>query len=359
MIFIFNFDKIDLEFPGEDDKRTNAISLGDIDDNGIIDLVMMNGHGETNQIIIHTFNHRNSSSYDEVSLPGISSSLSTNAIGVGDFDRDSLLDIVVANEDGPNQLLLQRVDGSFTVKYFPADATIQTRSLVVADLNSDGSLDIIMANCDGPNIVLINDGDADFSTNTIKISGDEDKDDHCTSAIAVGDFDLDRVVDLVVGNSNGPNELHMNNGDGTFEFRELPGGSRVTTSIVVGDLEQSGHLSIVVGNDGQPNQVLTQNNNELIGDDYSYIESSASSLDSAFRVIELPDLTFYQQTRAVAVGDFDGDNRLDIIIGTNANEPDVVLYNKGNLAFEATELPESTDRSTAALSVGDFTGSGV
>jgi hypothetical protein len=86
-----------------------------------------------------------------------------------------------------------------------------------------------MANCNAPNIVLMNDGkNADFSTSSIvKISDDED--DHCTTVIAVGDFDLDRVVDLVVGNSNGPNELHMNNGDGTFEFRELPGGSRVTT----------------------------------------------------------------------------------------------------------------------------------
>jgi hypothetical protein len=69
----FSFDFVELDFPGEGDKRTNAISLGDIDDNGIIDLVMMNGHGETNQIITHTFNYRSRSSYDEVYLPGLSS----------------------------------------------------------------------------------------------------------------------------------------------------------------------------------------------------------------------------------------------------------------------------------------------
>ena len=51
------------------------------------------------------------------------------------------------------------------------------------------------------------------------------------------------------------------------------------------------------------------------------------------------------------------DKHLDIII-CNSNEPDVVLYNKGNLTFDPTELPDSTDRSTAILSIGDFTGNG-
>jgi hypothetical protein len=87
--------------------------------------------------------------------------LKTNAIFAADIDNDSLLDIVIGNEDRKNQLLINSGNGNYQngVINFPNSGTLITYCVFAADLNNDRMLDIVVGSGNGSNQLLINTGD--------------------------------------------------------------------------------------------------------------------------------------------------------------------------------------------------------
>jgi hypothetical protein len=90
---------------------------------------------------------------------------SLSAIGVGDFDADGALDLVVTSwMSAQARVLLGRGDGSFEMGSTTATGA-QPMSLAVADFDADGRLDVAVANQLSKNVsVLHGNGDGTFVT---------------------------------------------------------------------------------------------------------------------------------------------------------------------------------------------------
>ncbi|NIO16480.1 MAG: hypothetical protein GTN70_05710 [Deltaproteobacteria bacterium] len=287
--------------------RTIALSLGDVDNDGDLDLIEGN---ELNNIL-----WTNRSVPDN--LPGIfidtdrflgNRTAITTSLALGDVDRDFALDIVVGNRGEVNQVLINDGSGLFADLPQGFNEPSDTRSVALGDLDSDGDLDIVVGNFIQPNQVLFKDGFG-FFTNSGQNLGDPN-----TVSVALGDVDGDGDLDIVAGNENQLNRVWLNFNDrtglptGVFVEKLQPNfTASATSSIALGDVEGDGDLDIVEGNFGQPNRIWL---NDGLGNFTPDIQALGSS-----------------NTTSLDLGDVDGDGDLDIVEG-NFGEPNRVWLNQ-------------------------------
>jgi hypothetical protein len=126
-----------------------------------------------------------------------SGGLYSDAVVLGDLNRDGKLDLVVANEyasssgtNGSVGVLLGNGDGTFQAVVNTSTPTPLggLRSLALADFDGDGKLDLAVG---AGNLLLLGNGDGTFQTPIVLGAGGP--------GIAVGDFNHDRRPDLAVG----------------------------------------------------------------------------------------------------------------------------------------------------------------
>ena len=169
-------------------------------------------------------------------------------IAVGDYDNDGHLDFYVTNY-GPNVLYRNDGDGTFTdvTREAGVDDSRFSASSAFLDYDSDGDLDLYVANylsftakgnrkCGGagrdycspsvyqplPDRLFRNEGDGKF-TDVSEEAGLGTALGHGLGVIA-GDFNFDDRLDIYVANDGTPNQLWVNQGDGTFEDLGLISG---------------------------------------------------------------------------------------------------------------------------------------
>lgn len=170
----------------------------------------------------------------------------------------------------------------------------------MGDLTADGVPDVVAANFvvapKDASKVYVNDGRGRFSDARPLAVGEAD-----AAAVALGDFNNDTHLDIVLGNLAGhPNHLYLNDGKGCFGT-PISFGPREddTQALAVADLDGDSRLDVIVGNMGAPNRVF-------FGDAKGTFSRS---------------ITFGEDrgpTRAVAVGDMDGNGTLDVVVGYEA-----------------------------------------
>jgi hypothetical protein len=177
------------------------------------------------------------------------------SIAIADLNGDGRLDLAVANENSDDvSVLLGRGDGTFqTAVNYPAGPG--PASIASGDFNGDGKLDLVVANAgsaSGTTVsVLIGNGDGTFRAPVSYPAGDE------PFAVAVGDFNLDGKLDLIVadvGTSSGNTvNLLLGNGDGTFHAAAPYTVGTGASSVAVADLNSDGLLDVAVANIGSNN----------------------------------------------------------------------------------------------------------
>jgi FG-GAP-like repeat/Collagen triple helix repeat (20 copies) len=161
--------------------------------------------------------------YFDRALPGNGSG-EGHAIAVGDVDEDGHLDIVAAGGYGSEGVYLLRGDGHGTLGTrevaIPDDG--EPTSVALTDVNGDGHLDIVASNLhDGRVIVGLGDGHGSFTTSTLTVTGPPTSTGAATEGrawgVASGDFNGDGNADIAVADST-TNAVVWFTGDGTGHF---------------------------------------------------------------------------------------------------------------------------------------------
>jgi hypothetical protein len=168
-----------------------------------------------------------------------------------------------------------------------------------------------------------------------------------TFAVAFGDADKDGDLDLAVGN-HGQNQICWNNGYGNFDCESAFEGN-ATFDVNWGDMNGDTYLDLVVANSSkQPNLVCLNNGDRTFQ-------------CSAFGVCSDPSNSSNSEVCHVALGDVDGDEDLDIALGTRYKgtiasllAPDVIYYNKGDGTFEPITGTACQGHPTLDLAFGDI-----
>jgi hypothetical protein len=285
-------------------------ALADVNKDGYPDIALVYSSGQTIRLLLND-GHGNFSNAPPANLPVLSTSAA--ALDMGDANGDGYPDIIIANTDAKDALLINDGTGVFTKDAnFNLPAVIDGSSDIrFSDVNRDGAVDIITTNNDVVgassirNRVYINNGQGQFTDSTTTLLPE---DTEYSEKLDCGDIERDGDIDIIVANYS-RNALLINNGSGTFQDQaatRLPTNDLTSNGVKLGDMNGDGYTDIVIlGND---------NASLLLNDGYgSFMDGDAS--------IKLPD---YKSSpgmvggRRVQIADINGDGCLDIIIGGNS-----------------------------------------
>ncbi|HUI88698.1 MAG TPA: FG-GAP-like repeat-containing protein [Anaerolineales bacterium] len=222
-----------------------------------------------------------------------------NAVAVGDFNSDGLLDVAMTTGYSPGSLLiyLQNSDGTLAapVSY---NAGPDPRSLAAGDINHDGRTDIVVTNSINNYItVFLQQPDGTLANGITYPSGSQ------PDAIAIADLNGDGLPDVVVSHWSSPyiGVFTQNQSGALNAMVTYPAPQAGWDDLAVGDLNGDG-LTDVVKMDGQgSNEVLSV-----------YLQQPDGTL-SAPRAFTLGSCG-YCLLQAVRVGDVTGDGRADLAV---------------------------------------------
>jgi len=216
-------------------EGAQRILLGDLNADQALDLFVL-GTGQ-NEVWIN--NGQGLFEYLAQDLPtGIDS-----AGGSGDLDGDGDLDILAGGWEGPPAVWMNDGAGYFSkFEISIKDEDLHIHGLALGDLDSDGDLDafVTLANRD-PHQVWINDGGARFAVAQYLQAS-------LGHAVALGDLDGDGDLDAVTGHGNqgrGYVRLWFNDGKASYTDSFLMLGDNFTTAVVLGDVDLDQDLDIV------------------------------------------------------------------------------------------------------------------
>ena len=255
-----------------------------------------------------------------------------SAVAWGDYDNDGYLDLYVANYLDYGKL--PRGDEVF----FPYDWYGQS------------------------NVLLLNKGDGGFIdvTESARVGGGF----HLTLGASFADYDSDGDLDIYLANDTNQNILYRNNSDGTFtntngtDERSHTGDTRGGMGITWGDYDNDGDLDLFVTNWLDENNVLYRNNS-----DGTFTDVSAQS--------GIFESGLGKTCWGTEFFDYDNDGDLDLFIVCGHIDPatwespsqsDIFLENNGNGTF--TDISESVgirsvpNGTGRGLAVGDYDNDG-
>lgn len=239
-------------------------------------------------------------------VPGAGGAMGTNyanGVAIGDYDNDGWADIYVTNV-GANALYRNNGDGTFT------DVTEQagvgdpgwSTSAAFFDYDADGWLDL-------------------FVTNYIRWSVETER--PCFSPGGVRDYCGPNSYAAPA-----PDTLYHNNGDGTFSDVSREAGLRSGfgngLGVVCGDFDNDGDQDIYVANDQMPNQLWINNGDGTFTD-------QAVMLGAA--VNEMGD---FEASMGIACEDLDHDGDLDLFMVHLAGETNTLYVNHGGYFEDVT-----------------------
>jgi hypothetical protein len=206
--------------------------------------------------------------------------------------------------------------------------------VVATDINNDGRMDLFVSNDTVANFLFVNRGQGTFEEIGQQAGTAYSDAGRPRSGMGVdsADFNQDGWMDLFVANiDHEAYSLYQNNHDETFDDIAAPNGIASASKLMSGwglkffDYDNDGNLDLMIAN-GHPDDLI-----ENIYENVKYREplllfhNSGNGLKNV-SAESGPAFAKPMSARGLAIGDFNNDGAVDVLVSTN-NEAPVLLRN--------------------------------
>ena len=211
--------------------------------------------------------------------------------------------------------------------------------VVASDVNNDGWMDLFVANDTVENFLFVN-HQGKFKDEALEAGVAYSVDGRARSGMGVdaADLDQDGWQDLTVTNVDQEMySIYHNNHDGTYDDLSVPMGIGSVTKSMSGwglrffDYDNDGNLDLFVANGHPDDQIALQSASVTYREPLLLFHNNGKQLENVSASAG-PIFAESLAGRGLALGDFDNDGAVDVLISTNGGAP-LLLKNeaaKGN-----------------------------
>ena len=207
---------------------------------------------------------------------------------------------------------------------------------VATDVNNDGKMDLFVANDTVSNFLYMNRGGSFEETGLVsEVAYSADGRARSGMGVDSADFNDDGKMDLFVANIDEEVfSLYRNNGDGTFDDMAMPQGIGMATRWMSGwglkffDYDNDGNLDIILAN-GHPDDLIDRTSSVVKWKEPLMLFHREGGV---FRNVSAESGPVFGKSfpaRGLAVGDFNNDGGVDVLVSNNDDAPILVKNNVG------------------------------
>jgi enediyne biosynthesis protein E4 len=338
-----------------------GVAVGDYDGDGLPDIyVTQFGHN----ILYH--NNGDGTFTDVTAKAGVAAAGWSSSAVWFDYDNDGKLDLFVGQfaefdaslgcgtdmagvhhyciprifKPRPSWLFHNNGDGTFTDVGKQTGIAAQLGKAwgaVATDINNDGSMDLFISNDTVPNFLYLNRGGR-FEEVGFEADVAYSADGRARSGMGVdsADYDNDGWMDLFVANIDEEIfALYRNHHDGSFENVSMPAGIGMSTRWLSGwglkffDYDNDGDQDLILSN-GFPDDLIDQTSATVTWKEPLLLFHREGNV---YRNVSAQSgAVFARQfaARGLAIGDFNNDGTLDVLISNNDSAPLLLRNNVGH-----------------------------
>ncbi len=338
-----------------------GVAAGDYDGDGFPDLYVTQYE---RSILYH--NDGDGTFTDVTEKAGVSAPGWNSSAVWFDYDNDGRLDLFVCqftefnktlscgiDRDGTHHYCIPRIfkprpswlfhnngDGTFTDvsrETGIAEHLGKAWGVVATDVNNDGRMDLFVTNDTVANFLFLNRGRRFEETGlTADVAYSAEGRARSGMGVDSADFNQDGWMDLFVANIDQEIfSLYQNNGDATFEDVAMPRGIGMATRWMSGwglkffDYDNDGDLDLICSN-GFPDDLVEELSHQVT---YKEPLLLFQNQGKTFKNVSEQSGPVFAKTfaaRGLAIGDFNNDGAVDVLISTNDGPPLLLRNNAGS-----------------------------
>ena len=257
---------------------TSDVDIADIDNDGDWDVIVATSSGSN-----HIYKTNSTGELELVWWPDPNEvEHQSVAVSSGDLNNDGYIDLIFASSTrwGQNHIYLNTGEGPNSINPFPQEPSFTITShdstdVSIADLNGDGWNDIMFSEWSFPNSIYFYNGTVDGNLKYYKrtIGGWS-----FTTSVDVGDIDADGDLDIVWANTNSQSRVTIF-ADGYPSGDWRTASSLSTVNVELADVSGDGALDIIMANgNGLSENVVYESGTDGDGD-WTIDEFDAYPLD--------------------------------------------------------------------------------